>query len=372
METDPFPSSDLPLNQVVVGDCRDVLGRLPESSIDLVFADPPYNLQLTQNLLRPNRSLVDGVDDAWDQFSTFEEYDAFTREWLTACRRVLKPGGTLWVIGTYHNIYRVGAILQNLNFWILNDVVWIKTNPMPNFRGVRLTNAHETLIWALKERSARYTFNHHALKSLNDDLQMRSDWLLPICFGKERLRIDGKKVHNTQKPESLLYRILIASTNPGDVVLDPFFGTGTTGAVARSLNRSFIGIERDPAYAEVARQRIAAVLPEVDPALYASPNPRRERRLPFGRLLEEGLLKPGQMLYFDNRTEMAARILSDGSIEYNEFRGSIHKLARHLALRGPSNGWLKWYFQDPKTGQRQPIDRLRQILRARLSQSAKE
>jgi site-specific DNA-methyltransferase (adenine-specific) len=249
----------LPLDQVVQGNCIEILESLPENSIDLIFADPPYNLQLRQELLRPNRTRVDGVDDAWDHFESFAEYDAFTRAWLSACRRVLKPTGTIWVIGTYHNIYRVGTILQDLGFWMLNDVVWIKTNPMPNFRGVRFTNAHETLIWAQKQRHARYTFNHHAAKALNEEKQMRSDWLLPICSGKERLRVNGSKAHATQKPVALLYRILLSSSCPGDVVLDPFFGSGTTGVAARRLHRRWIGIERDPAYVELAHRRIAEV-----------------------------------------------------------------------------------------------------------------
>ena len=357
------PSSALPLNQVIQGDCRQVLATLPDNSVDLIFADPPYNLQLRGELHRPDLSRVDRVDDAWDQFEDFQTYDRFSEEWLSACRRVLKPGGTLWVIGTYHNIYRVGVILQNLGFWILNDIVWIKTNPMPNFRGVRFTNAHETLVWAVKDRRAKYTFNYHGMKSLNDGLQMRSDWHLPICTGRQRLRVNGEKAHSTQKPESLLYRVLLAASNPGDVILDPFFGTGTSGAVAQQLGRQWIGIERDPQYVEIARQRIAS-LPDVpdEASLRATPNPRRQKRVAFGALLEAGLLKPGQTLYFGVDSTLCARITADASIEYNGQRGSIHQIARAIQP-GPRNGWLCWYYDDTETGQRHPIDRLRQLIR---------
>jgi modification methylase len=272
---------NLPLDTILPGDCTEILTGLPENSIDMVFADPPYNLQLSQELWRPNRTLVGAVDDAWDKFTSFEEYDRFTRLWLSACQRVLKDTGTLWVIGTYHNIFRIGSILQDLGFWILNDVIFIKTNPMPNFRGVRFTNAHETLIWAQKKKGAQYTFNYRAMKSLNDDLQMRSDWLLPICTGQERIRTNGVKAHSTQKPEALLYRVLLASTNPGDVVLDPFFGSGTTGAVAKKLGRHFIGIERDEGYVKVARARLAGIQPAPAAAI-SLPDLRRQPRLPFG------------------------------------------------------------------------------------------
>lgn len=358
-------TSSLPLDQVITGDCLEILPTLPAESIDLVFADPPYNLQLRQDLWRPNLTRVDGVDDAWDRFADFEAYDSFTREWLAACRRVLKPSGALWVIGTYHNIFRVGAILQDLGYWILNSVVWVKTNPMPNFRGVRFTNSHEILIWAQRERGQRYTFHHHAMRALNDNLQMRSDWYLPLCSGRERLREDGVKVHSTQKPEALLYRVLLASTNPGDVVLDPFFGTGTTGAVARRLGRHWIGIERDPEYARLAAGRIATVEPG-DPEALPVPNPRREPRLPFGALLEHGLLRPGQRLYFGPTGEETARVMADGSILWRGVRGSIHQVARSLRP-GPVNGWQLWYYDDPETGQRQPIDRLRQALRLQMA-----
>ena len=353
----------LPLDQVIQGDCLDVLPALPEESVDLVFADPPYNLQLQQELWRPNMTRVDAVDDDWDRFGSFAEYDAFTARWLEGCRRVLKKTGTLWVIGSYHNIYRVGTILQNLGYWILNDVVWVKSNPMPNFRGVRFTNAHETLIWAQKERGASYTFHHHSMKSLNDELQMRSDWVIPLCTGKERLRVNGEKAHPTQKPEALLYRILSACTNPGDVVLDPFFGTGTTGASARRLHRHFIGIERNPFYVELAQERVKGMMQvEFDPPLYAAPDPRRLERIPFGSLLENGLLDPGQALYFGPSGEITARILADGSLDYGGQRGSIHQIA-HLIRQAPCNGWEAWYYQDKTTGERVVIDALRKLLR---------
>jgi modification methylase len=339
------------------------MASLPAESIDLVFADPPYNLQLHQELWRPNHTRVDAVDDAWDQFEDYPDYDAFTRAWLEACQRVLKKTGTLWVIGTYHNIHRVGAILQDMDFWVLNSIVWIKTNPMPNFRGVRFTNAHETLLWVQKERGASYTFNHHAMKALNDGKQMRSDWVLPICSGKERLRLDGEKAHSTQKPEALLYRVLQATSHPGDIVLDPFFGTGTTGAVAKRLHRRWVGIELEERYVELARERIDKVeAGDYERDLYVTPEPRKRPRVPFGRLLEMGLLRPGQKLYFGEKGEKTARVLADGLLEYNGERGSIHQVAKKI-LDAPANGWDQWYYQEKSSSTRFPIDKLRQFIR---------
>ncbi|HOG45190.1 MAG TPA: site-specific DNA-methyltransferase [Anaerolineae bacterium] len=355
----------LPLDQIIHGDCVEALSALPEKSIDLVFADPPYNLQLQQALWRPNMTRVDAVDDEWDRFAGFAEYDAFTQAWLTACRRVLKDTGTLWVIGSYHNIYRVGAILQDLGYWVLNDIIWVKWNPMPNFRGVRFTNAHETLIWAQVRRGARYTFNYQAMKGLNDELQMRSDWHLPLCTGKERLKLNGAKAHATQKPEALLYRVILASSNPGDIVLDPFFGTGTTGAVAKKLGRRWIGIERDQGYIAVAQARIDAIQPELFPAEAAPlPGRRAEPRIPFGALLEQGLLRPGQSLSFGPQPGVTATILADGHLRCGEVTGSIHQVARALQ-HAPCNGWAHWYYVDEATGARRPIDALRDIVRAR-------
>jgi len=359
------PCSRLPLDQILQGDCVEVLAGLPEASVDLIFADPPYNLQLKQELWRPNQTRVDGVDDDWDRFADFAAYDAFTQGWLSACRRVLKDTGTIWVIGTYHNIFRVGRLMQDLGFWILNDLVWVKTNPMPNFRGVRFTNAHETLIWAQNQRGARYTFNYRAMKHLNDDKQMRSDWQLPLCTGDERLRRDGAKAHATQKPEALLYRVILAASNPGDVVLDPFFGSGTTGAVARKLHRHWLGIERDPRYIQLAAERIAAVTQlEYAPDVFAFPDRRSQRRIPFGRLLEEGLLQPGQPLFLGADGRPEATILADGSLRCGELSGSIHQVASQLR-HVPCNGWEHWQYVDPQTGQRKPIDALRQQLRVR-------
>jgi DNA modification methylase len=359
----------LNVDSIYHGDCREVLAQLPPQSVDLIFADPPYNLQLRQELWRPNMTRVDAVDDAWDQFADFATYDQFTREWLSACRRVLKETGTIWVIGTYHNIYRVGALMQDLGFWILNDVVWIKTNPMPQFRGVRFTNAHETLLWCARSRQQkRYTFHYHAMKHMNDDKQMRSDWELPLCTGAERLKVNGTKAHTTQKPEALLYRVILASSNPGDIVLDPFFGTGTTGAVARRLNRRYIGIEREPAYVEVARERIAAVQPTTfnDDELYGRLQTRRSApRLPFAALLEHGLLLPGQTLYFRQRRDQAATVLADGTLRAADGTiGSIHKLGAYLGQLPSCNGWTHWYYQD-EHGTLVVIDALRERLRAR-------
>jgi modification methylase len=354
----------LPINEILHGDCIEVLAGLPEKSVDVIFADPPYNLQLYQELWRPNQTKVDAVSDEWDKFDDFSAYDCFTKDWLSACRRVLKQNGTLWVIGTYHNIYRIGKVLQDLEYWILNDVVWIKTNPMPNFQGVRFTNAHEILIWAQKDQGMSYTFNHHSMKALNEDLQMRSDWLLPICSGSERIRIEnGQKAHPTQKPESLLYRVILASSNPGDIILDPFFGSGTTGAVAKRLHRRWIGIESQQKYIDLARKRIADT-PQVkyEEELFQSPNPRKRRRIPFGKLVEQGYLQPGQFLYLGKKGETTARVLADGSIESNGKRGSIHQVAKKL-LGAPSNGWEQWYFLDTQTGERKPIDHLRCLMR---------
>ncbi len=354
--------SELPLDQVLQGDCLQILSVLPEKSVDMVFADPPYNLQLQQELWRPDNSRVEAVTDAWDQFGSFAEYDEFTRLWLTGCRRVLKDTGTLWVIGMYHNIYRVGSILQDLGFWILNDVVWVKDNPMPNFRGVRFTNAHETLLWVQKLRGAHYTFNHHLMKALNDDLQMRSDWRLPLCTGKERLKINGSKAHATQKPEALLYRVLMASSNPGDVILDPFFGSGTTGAVAKRLGRRWIGIERDAGFARLAAERIAAVEPAPAEALVYPSVSQKQKRIPFGALLEGGLLRPGQTLYFGRQGEVTATVLADGHLRCRGSEGSIHQVASAL-LHAPCNGWEHWFYRDEVSGERVAIDDLRQQLR---------
>ncbi|MFN8483887.1 MAG: DNA methyltransferase [Anaerolineae bacterium] len=350
------------------------MARLPEKSVDLVFADPPYNLQLRQALRRPDTSQVDAVDDAWDRFDDFAAYDTFTRAWLSACRRVLKDTGALWVIGSYHNIYRVGAILQDLGYWMLNDVVWVKTNPMPQFRGVRFANAHETLLWCIKSRGQkRYTFNYHAMKALNDGKQMRSDWALPICSGAERLRVNGQKVHATQKPAALLYRVLLATSNPGDVVLDPFFGAGTTGAVARYLGRHYIGIERETGYIEAARARIAAVTPAADDDEVRGryETKRTARRVPFGALLETGLLRPGDCLYFDRRPDAVATVLADGSLRVEGAggagaRGSIHQVGALVSGLPACNGWEHWYYVTD-AGEMAVIDELRERLRRETS-----
>lgn len=358
----------LPLNQILQGDCREVMAQLPEKSVDLIFADPPYNLQLQNALVRPNLTLVDAVDDDWDQFADFAAYDQFTREWLSAARRVLKDTGTIWVIGSYHNIYRVGSILQDLGYWILNDVIWIKTNPMPNFRGVRFTNAHETLLWCKKSKAQkRYTFNYHAMKMANDEKQMRSDWELPLCTGAERLTVNGEKLHATQKPEALLYRVILASSNPGDVVLDPFFGTGTTGAVAKRLGRHFIGVEREARYIAAAQARIDAISAPsaLDSEILGRFETKRSApRIPFGALLENGLLLPGQILYLDAQREKTATILADGSLRApNGERGSIHQIGALMAGQSACNGWEHWYFE-AEDGQLQPIDALREQLRS--------
>jgi modification methylase len=359
----------LPLGRILLGDCIEILGALPENSVDLIFADPPYNLQLQNDLYRPDRSKVDAVDDRWDKFEDFKAYDEFTRQWLSASQRVLKDTGTIWVIGSYHNIYRVGAIMQDLGFWILNDILWIKDNPMPNFRGVRFANAHEILIWAQKKKGSKYTFNHQSMKALNDDsresgLQMRSDWRhwnLPLATGKQRIKLNGTKVHSTQKPEALLYRVIVASSNPGDTVLDPFFGSGTTGAVAKKLGRNWIGIERDKKYIRVAQQRIDAVTPAPAEALI-QPEKRKQPRVPFGVLLENGLLNPGQSLYFAGNGKRA-KILSNGHIKCGDVMGSIHFVAKALMNGAPVNGWDVWFYKDA-SGNKIAIDELRKEFHA--------
>lgn len=341
------------------------MNALPEASVDLVFADPPYNLQLEGTLHRPNNSKVDGVDAAWDQFASFADYDRFTVEWATAARRILKPNGAFWVIGSYHNIYRVGSILQDLGFWLLNDIIWRKTNPMPNFRGKRFTNAHETLLWCARDKDTRYTFHYEAMKALNEGLQMRSDWVLPICSGGERLKNHaGSKAHPTQKPEALLHRVILSSTNPDDVIVDPFFGTGTTGAAARKLGRHFIGFEQDPDYVTLARERLRGIAPIEDLDLLGTPSKRSEPRIPFGWVVERGLLRPGSELT-DTRLNHRAKIAADGALVYGAHRGSIHQIGALVQGAPSCNGWNFWHFEHQ--GQHLPIDLLRQRLRAELN-----
>ncbi len=360
----PPRNPKLPIGQVLVGDSIELMNGLPEKSVDLVFADPPYYLQLEKELHRPNNSRVDGVTDAWDRFDDFAAYDDFSRRWLTAARRVLKDAGAIWVIGSYHNIFRVGTTLQDLGFWVLNDITWRKTNPMPNFRGKRFTNAHETLIWCAKSQKQKgYTFNYHAMKALNEDLQMRSDWLLPICSGGERLKQDGQKAHPTQKPEALLYRVLLASTNPGDIVLDPFFGTGTTGAVAVKTGRQFIGLEREEKYAALARERIAKTAPGNAVDLEVTQSKRQAPRIPFGWVVERGLLSPGDVLS-DVRRRHTAKVRADGSLVSASAKGSIHQVGAQVQGAPACNGWTFWHFD--VQGQLKPIDLLREQLRAEL------
>ena len=363
MATKAAGAPALPLDRVLPGDCIEVMATLPEASVDLVFADPPYNLQLKGELHRPDMSRVDAVDEAWDRFASFADYDRFTRAWLAEARRLLKPHGAIWVIGSYHNIFRVGAAMQDAGFWLLNDVIWRKSNPMPNFRGKRLTNAHETLIWASRAEGGRYTFNYEALKALNDGVQMRSDWLIPLCTGHERLKdARGNKAHPTQKPEALLHRILVATTNPGDVVLDPFFGTGTTGAVARALGRHFLGIERETGYVALAEARIARVRPFPAEGVAVTGGRRAEPRVPFGALVERGLLQPGEILV--SPRGVAARVRADGTLATADAAGSIHQVGASLERVPSCNGWTYWHFQ--RDGRSIPIDLLRQQLRAEL------
>ena len=354
------------LDTILKGDCVAALERLPEKSVDVIFADPPYNLQLEGDLHRPDQSKVDAVDDEWDRFDSFAAYDAFTRAWLLAARRVLKPNGTIWVIGSYHNIFRVGAIMQDLGFWVLNDVVWRKSNPMPNFRGRRFQNAHETMIWASRDREAKgYVFNYESMKAANDDVQMRSDWLFPICTGGERLKDEnGDKVHPTQKPEALLARVILSSTEPGAVVLDPFFGSGTTGAVAKRLGRHFVGVERDQTYIDAATKRIARVKPLDGQTVIPLQGKRAEPRVPFATIVEMGLVKPGAPL-FDARRRFAATVRADGTVSVSDAAGSIHRMGALVQGLDACNGWTFWHYE--RDGGLDPIDELRRIARVSLA-----
>jgi modification methylase len=351
---------------IIQGDCIEAMNALPEKSVDLIFADPPYNLQLGGDLLRPDNSKVDAVDDHWDQFESFAAYDKFTREWLKAARRVLKDDGAIWVIGSYHNIFRVGVAVQDLGFWILNDVIWRKSNPMPNFKGTRFANAHETLIWASKSQGAkRYTFNYDALKMANDEVQMRSDWTIPLCTGEERIKgADGAKAHPTQKPEALLYRVILSTTKPGDVILDPFFGVGTTGAAAKRLGRKFVGIEREAEYIAHAKERIAKVVPIAPGDLDVMGSKRSEPRVPFGNIVEAGLLNPGDTLYCAKGSH-AAKVRADGSITVGDLSGSIHKVGALVQSAPACNGWTYWHFKTDKG--LAPIDVLRSQVRAGMN-----
>ena len=347
-------------NRIFNGDSIKELKKIPDESFDLIFADPPYNLQLRNKLIRPDRSKVNAVDDNWDKFENFKVYDEFTIKWLKECRRVLKKNGSIWVIGSYHNIFRVGTKIQDLGFWILNDVIWNKNNPMPNFRGTRFTNAHETLIWASKNKNSKYTFNYQSIKCLNDDLQMRSTWNLPICNGKERLKNNGKKVHSTQKPEALLHRILLASSNKKDLVFDPFLGSGTTAVVSKKLGRFFCGIEKDKKYFDAANKRIKNTKPIEDNYLDTLQNNRSKPRIPFGTLVEMGVIKPGTEIY-DQKKKINAKIMVDGSIKYQQSEGSIHKIAAKILGAESCNGWTYWHYQSGNI--LKPIDELRQRLR---------
>ncbi len=348
-------------NKIINGDCIKELKKIPDESFDLIFADPPYNLQLKNKLIRPDRSKVNAVNDEWDKFKSFKSYDQFTINWLKECKRILKKNGTIWIIGSYHNIFRVGAKIQDLGFWILNDVIWNKNNPMPNFRGTRFTNAHETLIWASKNKNSKYTFNYQSLKCFNDDLQMRSTWNFPICNGKERLKKNGKKIHSTQKPESLIHRILLASSNKKDLILDPFLGSGTTAVVSKKLGRFYCGIEKDKIYFNAAIKRINDTIQIEDDYLDTLQNNRSKQRIPFGSLVELGVIKPGTEIY-DQKKKINAKIMIDGSIKYQKSEGSIHKIAAKILGAESCNGWTYWHYLSGNT--LKPIDELRQRLRS--------
>ncbi|MBE6449765.1 MAG: site-specific DNA-methyltransferase [Alphaproteobacteria bacterium] len=356
------------LDTIYQGDCIEVMNSLPEKSVDVIFADPPYYMQLGGDLCRPDASHVDAVNDQWDKFESFKAYDEFTHNWMKAARRVLKDNGTMWVIGSYHNIFRVGCQIQDMGFWILNDIIWEKTNPMPNFKGTRFTNAHETLIWCAKSEKSKYTFNYESMKAFNEDVQMRSDWHLPICTGHERLKDDnGKKVHTTQKPESLLYRVLLSSTNPNDVILDPFFGTGTTGAVAKKLGRHYIGIEREETYIKAALERLDQIKVQEDASLLSATTKKsaNEPRIPFGSVVEHGLLNPGTQLY-DAKRRYCATVKADGTLMTDQVKGSIHQVGAKLQGLPSCNGWTFWHFEDNRKKSLETIDSLRQQLKTQM------
>lgn len=343
------------LNKIHKGDCLEILKQIPDNSVDLIFADPPYNLQLKNPLFRPNQTMVNAVNDSWDKFGSFSEYDNFSNAWLLECKRVLKKTGTIWVIGSYHNIFRIGYIMQNLGYWILNDIIWIKSNPMPNFKGTRFNNAHETLIWATKEEGGKYTFNYKSMKSFNDDKQMRSDWYIPICNGNERIKVNGKKAHSTQKPEALLYRILLSSSKPNDIVLDPFMGSGTTGAMAKKLGRNYIGIEKDAFYIGIANERIKQTKMLADKDLSMTIEEKKPK-VPFGNLLESSLIKAGETLYSENEKELAI-ILANATILWKKQCGSIHKISAKILNKSTNNGWTFWYVK--RANKLKSIDDLR-------------
>ena len=355
------------LNTVINADCVETMKKIADNSIDVIFADPPYNLQLGDALKRPDNSDVKGVYEEWDSFESIAEYDKYTKAWMTEARRILKEDGTIWVIGSYHNIFRVGYIMQDLGFWILNDIIWNKTNPMPNFKGTRFTNAHETLIWATKNPKAKYTFNYEAMKAMNDDVQMRSTWEIPLCTGKERLKNSdtGEKLHPTQKPEALLYRVIMASTNVGDVVLDPFFGTGTTGAVAKRLGRNFIGIEKDKTYIKGALKRLENITVSQEEAALEYNCKRKLPKVPFGSVIERGLISPGDVLYDDKKKNKAV-VRSDGTIKFRSDTGSIHQMGAMAQNSSTCNGWAYWHFVDSKTKKLVCIDELRQLIRLEM------
>jgi site-specific DNA-methyltransferase (adenine-specific)/modification methylase len=331
------------INKIVLGDSIEIMKEIPDNSIDLIFADPPYNLQLENELYRPNQTRVNGVNEKWDKFKSFNEYDDFTIKWLKECKRILKNDGTIWVIGTYHNIFRIGKIMQDLGYWILNDVIWIKTNPMPNFKGTRFNNAHETLIWASKDKDSKYTFNYKTMKAYNDNLQMRSDWYIPICNGKERIKINGHKAHPTQKPEALLYRIITSTSKPSDLILDPFVGTGTTLAVAKKLGRNFIGIEKEKKYVKISNERIKKVN-SYNKILFDYPLEIKEKRIPFGSLIENGFIKAGEFLYSQDKKQKAL-VLANGTLKYDEKYGSIHKISAEILGKPTNNGWTFWFIK---------------------------
>lgn len=331
------------LNKIYAGDCISLMKKIPDNSIDLIFSDPPYNLQLNNELYRPNQTRVDAVDDEWDKFNSFEEYDDFTFKWLSECRRILKDTGSIWVIGTYHNIFRIGKLVQDLGFWILNDIIWIKTNPMPNFKGTRFNNAHETLIWAVKSKNSKYTFHYHSLKIFNDDLQMRSDWIIPICQGEERVKLNGKKAHSTQKPEELLYRIIISTSNPGDIVFDPFSGSGTTAAVAKKLGRKFLAFEKDENYVKISNERLEKIK-QIKAEYIDYKVEKRLPKIPFGSLIEKGFIEVGEALYSKDLKHKSI-VQADGSIVYDNVVGSIHKISAYILNRDRNNGWEFWFVK---------------------------
>ena len=345
------------INKIILGDCIEELKKFPDESIEVIFADPPYFMQTEGELIRPEGTKFQGVEDEWDKFDGYKEYDKFCFEWLKECKRVLKKDGTIWVIGAFQNICRIGYIMQNLGYWILNDIIWSKPNAAPNFAGTRFQNSHETMLWCSKSKDAKYTFNYKTMKHLNEGKQDKSIWDIGICIGKERIKgEDGKKAHSTQKPEKLLYKVILSSSKPKDIILDPFFGTGTTGAIAKLLGRNYIGIERDKNYVLIARERINKIIPE-ESNITKLELEVKPPKVPMEKLIEKGFLDVGEKLY-DKDRKFSANLLKNGHLNNGKETLSIHKMSGKYLNKDNNNGWDYWYME--RNGKLISINELRE------------